>query len=152
MLYDEHLEYSAISKNEYDSNLEFVSTGDAKVIRSIILFCKNKNTNEVKKITYDCEKKNFMNCNFDDWEIIVKYYVECIKIFNPYKFHFQEIGNAYYIYGLGYFYISDFYKDLKPLKNEKVYNLFIEYDKKYNDIIFPFKDEEFLIFKKSFQK
>lgn len=78
--------------------------------------------------------------------------IDKIKIFNPYKFHFQEIGNAYYIYDLGYFYISDFYKDFKPFKNEKVYSLFIEYDKKYHNIKFPFKDDEYLISANPFQK
>lgn len=78
--------------------------------------------------------------------------IDKIKIFNPYKFHFQEIGNAYYIYDLGYFYISDFYKDFKHFKNEKVYSLFIEYDKKYHNIKFPFKDDEYLISANPFQK
>lgn len=145
MLYDEHLEYSKISKEEYEYNLEDISNGDAKLVKSIVMFCKNKITNEVKKIEINAEKNEFKNYDLNDWEIIVKYYVEKIKQHDIYKFHCQEVGEAYYIHGLGYFYISEFYKDMKPFINEEIQDLFNEYDKNYHNIDFPFTDEEFIV-------
>lgn len=145
MLYDERLEYSKISKEEYEYNLEDIINGDAKLVKSILIFCKNNTTNELKKFEITAEKNEFKKCNLKDWKIIVKYYVERVKQYNIYKFYCQEIGEAYYIYGLGYFYISDFYKDMKPFVNEKIKKMFDEYDKNYNNIKFPFTDEEFLV-------
>ena len=145
MLYDEHLEYSKISKEEYEYNLEDISNGDAKLVKSIVMFCKNKITNEVKKIEINAEKNEFINYDLNDWEIIVKYYVEKIKQHDIYKFHCQEVGEADYILGLGYFYISEFYKDMKPFINEEIQDLFNEYDKNYHNIDFPFTDEEFIV-------
>lgn len=151
MLYDEHLEYSVISKEEFESNLELVSDNEAKIVNSIIIFCKNKKSNEIKKFIYNDEKNDLFYYDSNNWEILVKYYIKYIKVFNPYKFHFQEIGSACYIYKLGYFYISDFYKDFKPSKNEKIYNIFTEYDRNYHNIEIPFTDEEFLSSKWNFK-
>lgn len=145
MLYDEHLEYSKISKEEYEYNLEDISNGDAKLIKSILIFAKNKNTNEIKQFEINTEKNDLKNCNLNDWKFIVKYYVEKIKQHNIYKFHCQEIGEAYYIYGVGYFYISEFYKDMKHSINEEIKCLFKEYDNNYHSIVFPFTDEEFIV-------
>lgn len=151
MLYDEHLEYEKISKDEYDFNLEDIANGDAKLINLIVVFGKSLKTNEIKKFEISSEKNDMKNCNLDEWEILVKYYIQRIKQNNIYKFNCQEVGEAYYIYGLGYFYISDFYKDMEPKLNEEIRNMFIEYDKNYHMITFPFSDEEF-IFSNSLQK
>ncbi len=145
MLYDEHLEYEKISEEEYNFNLEYVTNKDAKLINSIIVFCKNIRTNEIKKFEINAEKNEMKNCNLDEWEILVKYYIQRIKQNNIYKFHCQEIGEAYYIYGLGYFYISDFYKDMKPKLNQEIRELFVEYDKNYHIMTIPFSDEDFII-------
>lgn len=145
MLYDEHLEYEKISEEEYNFNLEDITNKDAKLINSIIVFCKNIRTKEIKKFEINAEKNEMKNCNLDEWEILVKYYIQRIKQNNIYKFHCQEIGEAYYIYGLGYFYISDFYKDMKPKLNQEIRELFVEYDKNYHLMTIPFSDEDFII-------
>lgn len=145
MLYDERLEYSKISKEEYEYNLEDIANGDAKLVKSILMFCKNNTTNELKKFEITDEKNEFKNCNLNDWKIIVKYYIERVKQYDIYKFNCQEVGEAYYIYGLGYFYISEFYKDMKPFVNKEIKKLFDEYDKNYHNIEFPFTDEEFIV-------
>lgn len=145
MLYDEHLEYEKISEEEYNFNLEDITNKDAKLINSIIVFCKNIRTKEIKKFEINAEKNEMKNCNLDEWQILVKYYIQRIKQNNIYKFHCQEIGEAYYIYGLGYFYISDFYKDMKPKLNQEIRDLFVEYDKNYHIMTIPFSDEDFII-------
>ena len=145
MLYDEHLEYEKISEEEYNFNLEDITNKDAKLINSIIVFCKNIRTKEIKKFEINAEKNEMKNCNLDEWEMLVKYYIQRIKQNNIYKFHCQEIGEAYYIYGLGYFYISDFYKDMKPKLNQEIRELFVEYDKNYHLMTIPFSDEDFII-------
>ncbi len=147
MLYDEHLEYERISEDEYNFILEDIANGDAKLVNSIVVFGKNLKTNEIKKFEISAEKNNMKNCNLDEWKILVKYYLKRIKQNNIYKFNCQEVGEAYYIYGLGYFYISDFYKDMKPKLNEEIRDLFIEYDKNYHIMTFPFSDEDFIISK-----
>lgn len=144
MLYDEHLEYSTISKDEYEYNLKDISNGDAKLEKSIVIFCRNNITNKIKRFEINAEKNEFKSCNLSNWEVLVKYYIERIKQYDMYKFHCQEVGEAYYIHNLGYFYISDFYKNMKPKHNEKIYNLFNEYDKQYHSISFSFNDEEFI--------
>ena len=147
MLYDSHLEYSLISKDEFESNLELIASGDAKIINSIKIFLKNKNTNEIRMAICNTERDELSNYNLKEWQILVKYYIKRIKVYDPYKFHFQEIGDAYYIYNLGYLYISDFYKAFEPKEDIKIKELFIEYDKKYTTMMVPFTDDEFLISK-----
>lgn len=134
-----------ISEEEYNFNLEDITNKDAKLINSIIVFCKNIRTKEIKKFEINAEKNEMKNCNLDEWEILVKYYIQRIKQNNIYKFHCQEIGEAYYIYGLGYFYISDFYKDMKPKLNQEIRDLFVKYDKNYHLMTIPFSDEDFII-------
>jgi hypothetical protein len=74
----------------------------------------------------------------------VKYYIERIKLKDQFIFNTPDVGDAYHIYNLCYFFISDFAELMSKESKEEYRKLFLEYDKSYQNMKFPFNDYDFL--------
>ena len=138
MLFDEKLNYKSIDDEQFQNEIERFK-GSSNIIGTIYCYFEDKNGNIIKK-----EKNSNNLFDSEDLKLVSKYYVIRIKIDEPLCFQFEDVGDAYKIYNLGNFYISDLYK-MKEENKEKIRKMFEDYDYNYKSISFPFNDEEFLL-------
>lgn len=138
MLFNENKNYKEIDEETFNNELErFKNSSD--IVGIIYYFYKDKTGNIIKK-----ERKSLRTPTVEnDLELLVKYYVIEVKVDEPICFEYEDIGNAYKIYNLGNFYISDLFK-MKKDKMEEITTKFLNYDKNYNTLSFPWTDEEFI--------
>lgn len=137
MLFDENKNYKEISDEAFDNEIERFKNS-SEIIGTIYYYYKDKKGNIIRK------ERNGNNMSLEnDLELVSKYYVVRIKVDEPLCFQFEDIGDAYKIYNLGNFYISELFKMNKE-SIEKVQKMFKQYDKNYANLSFPFTDEEFL--------
>lgn len=137
MLFDEKNDYEFISESIYNKQTKDIENGDATIEKSICIFYREED-NIVKKEIFN--KEDIIN----DKNILVKYYIERIKLKDQFIFNTPDVGDAYHIYNLGYFFISDFAELMSKESKEEYRKLFLEYDKSYQNMKFPFNDYDFL--------
>lgn len=139
MLFDESKNYKEIDDNTFNNDLERFK-GSSDIVGTIYLFFRDEKGNIIKKI-----RNNISDLKIEDsLTLISKYYVVRIKVDEPLNFQFEDTGDAYKIFNLGNFYISNLFK-MSEEKSIKIREMFNNYDEKYKEFTFQYSDDEFLL-------
>lgn len=140
MLFDENKNYKEMNHDKFE--LEIGSfKGNSNIIGTIYYFYKDDKGNIIKKSRSKVDVKPLIK---DDYTLISKYYVIEVKVDEPLCFDYEDIGNAYKIYNVGNFFISDIFK-MDDEQKKIIKSKFDLYDEKYKNMVFPWNDEEFII-------
>lgn len=142
MLYNKKNIYNEITKEEFEKNQNFYYNDVSDTVASVVYFYKNKNTNEVIKLTFNSKKNELENFDLVNNELIVKYYVIEIIPDLPIKLDLDDVGISTHIYNIGYFDITNYID--APKENLNLEQKFKEYDEKFSEMVFPFTDDEFI--------
>lgn len=140
MLFDENKNYKEINDDKFEFEIESFKE-NSNIIGTIYYFYKDDKGNIIKKSRSKLDVKPLIK---NDYTLISKYYVIEVKVDEPLCFDYEDIGNAYKIYNVGNFFISDIFK-MDDEKKKIIKSKFDLYDENYKSMVFPWTDDEFII-------
>lgn len=130
--------YFLINKNEYE---DIFKNDKESVYLYHFIYVKYLENECIKYIKIDNVKDLEL---LNDKKILVKYYIRKIHYFNDCNNLSFEYGEPYYIYNVGYFYLSGFIENKNREELSKINKLFQDYNNNYDKISFLFNDKEYL--------
>lgn len=144
MLFEDKVQ-KLITENEFNS-VKKDYTQEYEVYLYHFIIVKYIEDNEIKELKIDQIKDLD---KLKDINVLYKYYIKKIHYLNePLGFYSSDNGEAYHIYNIGYFYIDGYFDQDKD-EFKVIQELYKKYNDNFNNLSFPFTDEEFLSNNKS---
>ena len=132
LTYDEY-DYIEINEQDYNENKEYIQKGFGESIGIILYILKHKKGNFYKKIVRRLGEE--LEYDKEHYDIYAKYFVTQLKCYDEKDKENNECFDHFKIDGIGFYKITDFYKNyIGGLEeNKELEEKSYEYEKNYID-------------------
>lgn len=142
MLGDLNYKFIFKGKDYFEKEIQNIKKNGSCSLDAIIVYYYKDNKGNIQSFIRDINT-DIMEYDFTNYEFISKYYITKLS-FNQSAFINREYDTVITIYNIGDFKIFADMEDKNSEDFEKAIKMFKDYDKSYNELSFPFTDEEYL--------